>query len=145
MKTRRGGRGFALMLALFLIVTLAAVSVYLLTVSTGQLEASAQDEQAARAHQAARTGLEVAAYGILRPPNLDCAGVAQTLSLGGGLTGFSVTVTCSESSEDEGERAGPGAVRLFQVTATGCNSGGACPGAPGPTYAERQLHLTLSR
>lgn len=145
MTARRSNRGFALMLAVFLIVTLAAISVYVLTVSTAQVEASAQDEQAARAYQAARTGIELAAYAILRPPSLDCAGVAQTLNLGGGLAGFSVTITCAESSEDEGDRAGPSAVRLFRLTATGCNSGGVCPGAPAPTYAERQLHLTIAR
>ena len=46
-------RGFALMLAVFMIVTLAAIGVYLVTVSTGQTQAVSQDEQGVRAYQAA--------------------------------------------------------------------------------------------
>jgi MSHA biogenesis protein MshP len=140
----RRAEGFALMLAVFLIVTLSAVAAYLLTIQTGQTEAASQDEQSARAYLAARTGLDVAAYQILRG-NAACAAVNQTLPLGQGLAGFSVTIQCTSSAEDEGERAGVTAFQLFRVTATGCNSG-ACPlASPGPTYVERQLTLTLAR
>jgi hypothetical protein len=131
------------MLAVFLIVTLAAIAVYLLTIQTGQTEALVQDEQAAAAHSAARTGLEVAAYQILRA-NAACAAVTQTIVLGQRLAGFSVTVQCASSSENEGERSGVDAIQLFRITATGCNRA-TCPGAVGPTYVERQLHLTLAR
>jgi MSHA biogenesis protein MshP len=134
-------QGFALMLAVFLIVTLAAVAVYVLTISTTQTEASAQEEKAARAYQAARTGLEWAAYQVLRS-NADCATLHnQTLVLQQGLAGYRVSVLCTSSSENEG----PTALQVFQVTATGCN-GASCPlGAPDMTYVERQLHLTLAR
>ena len=56
---KRAGRarGFALILAIFMIVTLAAVGVYLVTVSTGQVQAVAQDVNATRAYRAARAGL----------------------------------------------------------------------------------------
>jgi MSHA biogenesis protein MshP len=142
-------RGFALMLAVFLIVTLAVVGVYLVTISTGQSAAVSQDEQAGRAYQAARAGLEYAAFRLVQPPTATtaCADVAGTLALPQVGGGFVVTLTCTESSEAEGERTGPNEVRLFQVTATGCNSGATCVplASPAPTYVERQLHLTLAR
>lgn len=54
------------MAALFIIVTLAAIGTYLLTVSTGQVAAATQDEQGARAYQAARAGIEWGAYQVLK-------------------------------------------------------------------------------
>ena len=47
MMPARRNQGFALILAVFLIVTLAAVGVYLVTIQTGQAAAVIQDEQAA--------------------------------------------------------------------------------------------------
>jgi MSHA biogenesis protein MshP len=139
--TQRRQAGFALMMAVFLIVTLAAIGVYLLTVTTAQTEAVAQDEQAARAHQAARAGMEWAAYRVLRT-GLGCAPLTQTLALGQGLSGFSSTI---QIECDGAEVEGGASIELFRVTATGCNSGTCPAGAPGPTYVERQLHLTLAR
>lgn len=140
----RRTEGFALMLAVFLIVTLSAVAAYVLTIQTGQAEAVTQDEQSARAYLAARTGLEVAAYQVLRG-SAACGAVNQTLPLGQGLAGFAVTVQCTSTSENEGERTGADAVQLFRITATGCNAV-SCPAVLAtPTYVERQLHLTLAR
>lgn len=138
-------RGFATMLALFLIVTVGAVAGYLLTISSGQIEASAQEEKAARAYQAAYTGVQWAAFQILRAGAACAALNGQTISLGVALAGYSATVECTSSSEDEGSRTGANAVQLFHVTATGCNSA-TCPQAtPTAVYVERQLHLTLAR
>jgi MSHA biogenesis protein MshP len=119
-------RGFALMAALFIIVTLAAIGVYLVTVSTGQLAAGAQDEQAARAYQ------------VLI--NSSCAAGPQTLTL---PQGFVVQVSCAPSAaESEGSRQITG----YTVTATGCNNAGGCGAAnTAATYVERQLQLTLSK
>jgi len=135
---RRAQRGFALMAALFIIVTLAAIGVYLLTVSTGQLAAGAQDEQAERAYQAARTGIEWGAYQVL--VNSSCAAGPQTLTL---PQGFVAQVSCASSAaETEGSRQVTG----YTVTATGCNNAGGCGAAnTAATYVERQLQLTLSK
>jgi MSHA biogenesis protein MshP len=136
--------GFALMMAIFAIVTLAAIGVYLLTVSNAQLEATAQDEQGARAHQAARTGIEWAAFQILRNSG-NCGTVSTTLNLQQGLQGFHATIGCTVTAEDEGENSGVNAIKVYQITVTGCNNA-TCPLAnPGPTYVERQLQLTLAR
>ena len=45
----RRQHGFALMAALFILVTLTAIGTYLLTISAGQVAAGTQDEQGGRA------------------------------------------------------------------------------------------------
>lgn len=141
---KRRAQGFVLMLALFLIVSLAAIGVYLLTVATGQLEAGIQDEQGARAYQAARAGLEWGAYRVLRDPAFAaaCAGAVQTQNLAyiNGLNGFHGVVTC-QSAGNETEAGA--AVRMFRITAKGCNQAG-CPAPSLPIHVERELQLTLS-
>jgi MSHA biogenesis protein MshP len=146
------------MLAVFMIVTLAAIGLYLVTISTGQIEAATQDEQSARAHQAARAGIEWAAFQLLRNPTstfastcpIDPAKISQTLTTlgqglppGQGLSGFFSTVTCQRFGPDETE--GTQTVRVYRVVSTGCNSN-PCPasGVIGPTYVERQLQLTIT-
>ena len=149
-RPRRGrsrSRGFALMLALFMLVSLAAIGAYLLSISTGQTIAVAEDVAAANAYQAARTGIDWAAYQILRNPGgafaTGCDGGAtnQTLTLSGGLAGFYAEVACqSPGTEIEGGTT----LRGYQVTVTACNQT-PCGSSPGPTYVERQLQLTLTK
>lgn len=143
----RRPRGFVLMLVVFLIVTLAAIGAYLLTVSTGQIEAATQDEQGARAYQSARAGVEWGAFQLLRNAGgayaSACAGgsASQTLALPGELGGFFARVACQKvGSETEGATT----LEVFRLVSTGCNAN-PCPGAPSPTYVERQLQLTLTR
>jgi MSHA biogenesis protein MshP len=149
--------GFILMAALFLIVTFAAIGLYLVTVSTGMVEAATQGEQGARAYQAARTGIDWAAFQVLRnsdvPPALagdfgpKCKttnAATQTLDLGtlGGSAGtFRSTITCSRSTEVEGGIT----VEIYLLTANGCNGSAACPGVKDSTYVERELQLILSK
>lgn len=139
MKLLLGQRGFALMMAVFMIVTMAAIGVYLVTVTTGQLAASTQDEQGARAYQAARTGLEVGAYQLLR--GVATCTPTQLLTLTQGLNGFFATVTCSALLESEGGTP----ITVYLVTSTGCNISGCAPSPPGSTYVERQLQITITR
>lgn len=137
----RRARGFALILALFLIISLAAIGGYLLTVSNVQVESGILDEQGARAYQAARAGLEWGAYRVLQASS--CAGTttfAFPTGPGDELNGFSVTVSCTAFGA---ESEGGATVSTFRITSTGCNAG-ACPGAPVPGYVERQLQLTVA-
>lgn len=130
------------MAALFIIVTLAAIGAYLLTISTGQVAAASQDEQAAKAYQAARTGIDWGAYRVLI--NSSCV-ASQTIQLqtgGGGLSGFWVQVDCSlVGAESEGGAP----VNVYLITATGCNRSACGSANTEPTYVERQLRLTLSK
>jgi MSHA biogenesis protein MshP len=138
--TPRRARGFALVLALFLIVSLAAIGAYLVTVSNVQVETTTKDELGARAYQAARAGLEWGAYRVLRDTN--CApGPVVIAFVTAELAGFQAEVTC----EDFGpETEGGTTVNTFRIVSTGCNLS-PCSGAPGPTYVNRQLQLTVAR
>ena len=141
-------QGFALMMAVFMIVTLAAIGVYLVTMSTGQMAAASQDEQATRAYQAARTGVDWGAYQLLQNSGgsfgTGCAPgpVTQVITLSQGLIGFYSRVQCQQVGIGETE-AGV-TVNVYRLTVTGCNISSAC-GSVGPTYVERQLQLTLTK
>lgn len=160
--TQPANRGFVLMAALFLIVTFAAIGLYLVTVSMGQIEAVTQDEQAARAYQAARAGIEWGAFQVLRNVDVPPAAVSdfgptcktsnsatQTLTFGSLATGslgapagadlFRSTVTCSRTTESEAGNT----VQIYVITSTGCNRA-ACTASGDSTYVERQLQLVLS-
>ncbi len=134
----RRARGFALVMAVFLIVSLAAVGAYLLTLSNVQVETGIMDEQGARAYQASRAGLEWGAYRVLRNGSCVTGPTAITFSTVE-LAGFRAEVACT-AYLPETEGATP--VNVFRITATGCNAG-ACTGG-GATYVERQLQLTVT-
>ena len=158
MTTLSASRGFVLMAALFLIVTFAAIGAYLITISSGQIEAATQDEQGARAYLAARTGVDWAAYQLLQrsavppaaagdfgPTCISANTASATLTLGplGGPAGgdsFRVAVSCTRSTETEGGVT----VEVFLVTSTGCNRA-ACGASGDATYVERQLQLVLAK
>jgi MSHA biogenesis protein MshP len=142
------------MAAMFIIVTLAAISVYLLTISTGQLASVAQDEQGARAYQAARAGIDWGAFQVLRnsagafaATTCTTPAASQTLDLGtlgapGGAS-FRATVTCTRTTETEAGAT----VQIYVVTATGCNRASCpvtVPDATYTTYVERQLRLIVA-
>lgn len=136
--TRRRSRGFALVLAVFLIVSLAAIGTYLLSVSNVQLETGVMDEQGARAYQAARAGLDWGAYRILR--NGTCPAGTTTIALPVALAGFYAEVTCTSfGAETEGGTP----VTTYRIVATGCNAT-PCSSGSGATYVERQLQLTVA-
>lgn len=133
-------RGFALMLAVFLIVTLAAIGVYLVTVSTGQAQAVSQDVQGARAYQAARAGIEWGTYQQLRGPG--CSSTPLTFT-NPGLNGFRAEVTCGQVGTTETE--GTASVKVYLITSKGCNANPCSPATPAPTYVERELQLTITQ
>jgi MSHA biogenesis protein MshP len=143
-------RGFLLMAALFLIVTFATIGAYLVTITAGQVEAATQDEQGTRAYQAARTGIEWAAYQVLINPagafaTTTCTTplASQNLALGafGGPGGtFQVSVTCTRTTENEAGNT----IQVYAITSTGCNRA-ACTGVGTSAYVERQLQLVLAQ
>lgn len=140
MRTVRHIRGFALMLAIFLIVTLAAVGVYMVTVSTGQAQAVAQDVLATRAYQAARAGLERGVYQRLIIGN--CAIPAVTTFTNPGLSGFYAEVSCTAAgSETEGTTP----VSIYLIVSKGCNATPCTPAVPDTNYVERELQVTVSQ
>src|SRR5690349_104443 len=111
---RRQSAGFALMAALFIIVTLTAIGAYLLTISTGQLAAGVQDEQSTRAYQAARAGIDWGAYEVLTLGPA-CPAVPQPMV----LLGYTVNVTCALVTTEM--EAGT-SINVYQLTSTACNA-----------------------
>lgn len=140
--TLRRARGFALILALFLIVSLAAIGAYLLSVSNVQVESGIKDEEGARAYQAARAGLDWGAYRVLRAGA--CAGTTTITFPTGGpsdfLAGFYAEVACTSNPP---ENEGGAAITTYSIVSTGCNAT-PCASGSGAAYVERQLQLTVA-
>jgi MSHA biogenesis protein MshP len=148
----RSARGFLIIAAVFLLVVLAGLVAYLMTVSTTSQSASVADLNSARSYQASRAGLEVAAFQVLQSPGTCMA--SQNIAFTGNLAGYTATVTCESSGA---LTEGGGSVTAYKLVSNGCNEpvGPACPNsALVPTvvstttsayYAERELSLTLTK
>ena len=141
MNAPRKQHGVSLITAIFLIVVLAALGAFLVTVSGLQQASSALDLQGSRAYQAARSGIEWQAFQALR--NGSCTGA--TFVPGATLTDFTVTVGCEVMPYSEVTVA---TGTVYRITATACNrpSAGTCPNnaSPGQNYVERQLQATMA-
>lgn len=139
-------RGFSLVMAVFLLVSLAAIGAALLTVSTSQTETSIADEGGALVFLAARSGSDWGAYELLRNPGgayasaCNTGAQVQNLSFGGALAGTAAQVVCTSLGT---ETEGADSVRVYQLVVTACNQA-LCPGTVGAGYLERQLQLTLT-
>ena len=131
-------RGFSLISAIFLLVVIAALGTFAVTLSTTQQQSAALDVMSARAYQAARAGIEWGAYQVLNGG----ACVAGTVlpALPGTLSGFAVTVGCVSTAHDDTGAANGVNVTVWNITST------ATQGAVGtPNYVERQLNVTIAR
>lgn len=145
----RQAGGFTMVSALFIVVVLAALGAAITKVSTRQHLGSAAEVESARALQAARAGLEWAAFQVLRNPAPPaaapaCFGTASFTAAG--LTQYTITVSCSRTAGTDGSST----MTFYQLTASACNAptSGACPStaaSPSNTYVERQLAWTVMR
>ena len=156
--------GFTLVTAIFLLVVLAMLGAFMLSLTGIQQSSSQLDVQGVRAFQAARAGIEWGVWQVLDPSHTlnpsSCSPVVLpgcptsptnlgplTTPLAESLSPFTVTVTCSatiNAPTTEGNRN----IGAYQIIATACNqpSGGACPNAsPASGYVERQLQATISK
>jgi len=127
--------GFVLPTAIFLLVVLAALATYMVSLSRTSHLSSALDIQGTRAYLAARAGIEWGAWQLLR--NSSCAAASPTLTLGGTLAAFSVKVSCVPSGP---YTDGADTVAIYQITST------ATSGAPNEVdYVERQIQASFSK
>jgi MSHA biogenesis protein MshP len=147
-RARHTRRGFTLISAIFIVVVLAALGTAIAAISQRQHLGTATELQHARALQAARAGLEWAAFQVLRspaPPAPAPACPAPVSFVPADLGGFTVTVSCASSTGTDG----PETLTFYQLVANACNApaGGGCPAATKtePTYVERQLSWTVMR
>ena len=152
MARSRGQRGFTMLSVIFILVVLAALGAALASISVRQQLGSAAEIQSVRALQAARAGLEWAAFQVLRnpaPPAAAPACFSATSFTMAGIAGFTVTVSCTRTPASGTVSDGATDLAFYELRANACNapSAGACPasGTPQPSYVERQLGWTVKR
>lgn len=127
-------RGFAIATALFLVVILAMLGAFMVSMSNTEHSTSAQDVRGSQAYRAARMGMEWAVAKICNgagcaTPLTACPAASTTMSAA--PNGFTVTVDCTMNSYNEA-----GTTRyIFWVTSTATSSGS----AGGLGFLERQF------
>ena len=136
--------GFSLVAAVFLLVVLATLGTYMVTISAVQQKTTLFALQAARAERAVRSGVEWALYQVLDPAGdviAACGGAPSTPTTNTltltvpGLAGFTVDVTCSYTQHQQG----PDNFNVFAIDAV------ARYGTFGqPDFTSRTLQVTAT-
>lgn len=100
----QGQRGVALVAAIFLIVVVALLAGFLVSIAGASRTASAYAAVESRARHAAESGLEWAVHRLLTNPVApDCSGFPASFALaGGGSGGFRITAQCNGQAVTEG-------------------------------------------
>ncbi|MDD2706260.1 MAG: hypothetical protein PHU07_13145 [Acidocella sp.] len=141
---RKIQHGFSLVTAIFLLVVIAALGVFAVTLSTSQQQGAVLDVLGARAYQAARAGIEWGAYqAISNPAAINCpvGGAASNPvampAAPSTLAVFAVDVSCRGYApvSEAGDT-----VTLYQMTSTATQGAVATP-----DYVERQMQATIVR
>ena len=133
-ETNKMQRGFSIVSAIFLLVVIATLGTFAVTLSTTQQQSSATDMQGAQAYQAARAGIEWGAYQVLRNGGI-CNPTTPLPALPGTLSGFTGTVKCTPTGYNEDGVA----KSIYQITST------ASQGALGtPGRVEREISVTIA-
>ncbi len=123
--------GFTLISAIFLLVVIAALGLFAVTISTTQQQTSVMDFQGSRAYQAAKAGIEWGIYRVTK--DSACPTTSPTMPAGQ-LSSFTVALTCSFSTYTEGTDT----FSVYQLTSK------ASSGTIGSSnYVERQLQVAI--
>lgn len=126
-RVRHLQQGFAAVAAVFLVVVLAALGGFMVSISNTQHLTQAQDIQGTRAYWAARAGLE---WGVGR---VLAGGACPAASTSLAIEGFTVVVRCGASTYvDNGNRV------VYQFNATASMG-------TGSTAIERSVSSTLEQ
>lgn len=130
-------RGIALPTAIFVIVVLAALGAFTINLSGVQQTTTTQAITAARVSLAARSGLEWAVHRAVATTQPGTCGASTSFApAGDGLTGTSLAVTCSYSTQS----GGGATYHVYYLTST------ASYGTAGtPDYVERKIEATVCR
>lgn len=138
-------QGFSLVTAIFLLVVIAALGVFAVTLFTTQQQSAALDVMGTRAYHAARAGIEWGAYQVL-PNSAVPGGLAANCRAGAAsapvaplpntLAGFNVNVECNAASQVEGAAT----LWVYQLTSTATQGAVATP-----DYVERQMTVTIAQ
>lgn len=122
--------GFAAVAALFVLVVLAALGAYMVSISSSQQLNAAKDLQGSRAYWAARAGLEWAIGSVAGAP-----AACPTPPVPFTIEGFSVSITCVRNSYDEA-----GTARVIYTLGARASAGGA---AGDLGFVERSLSASV--
>ena len=121
--------------AIFLLVVIASLGAFAVTISNSQHQSDAMDVMGKRAYQAARAGIEAGVYQIIQT---HACPVSPTVTLTDiYLSSFTVTLTCAPT----GPVNDPTPVTIYTLTSTATL--GATPG--GPDYFNRQLSVNIAQ
>lgn len=134
---RKSERGFAIVSAVFLLVVLAALGAFMVSLSGVGHATPSQALIATRVYYGARSGLEWGTHQAVSPAagSGSCNASTGFALSGTGLEGVSVTVTCSATTH-----TGPTDYYVYYLTST------ATFGSLGsPDYAERKMEATVCR
>lgn len=113
--TRAAQRGFSLVVAIFILVILALLGAFMLTLSVVERSTSSYAVQGARAYDAALSGIE---WGVREALSAGACPATTTFALtGAGLDGFSVTVQCSSTDHVE-PQSDPGQFKVYVITSS---------------------------
>jgi MSHA biogenesis protein MshP len=138
-------KGFSMITAIFLLVVLGTLGTMMVTFFAAQQQSSAMDVTGSRTYQAARAGIEWAAYNISITPQGSlwggCVAAGNPLGvLAGSLSPFTVTINCTASNPPITEGTGP-VIYVYSITSTAVAGG-----APGNRdYVERVITATFGR
>jgi MSHA biogenesis protein MshP len=140
-KMRNRQAGFGIVSAVFILVILALLGVSITFMAGTQRNAVMIDILGSRAYQAAR--IDWGTYRALVSAACPVAPTNLTFPAASSLAPFTVTVTCTQSTTDEGGTP----VVLYSIVANACNipTGGACPNGAtnSATYVERQVTAVI--
>mgnify|MGYP001618190468 CR=1 FL=1 len=149
---RKRQRGFGIAAAIFILLVLAVLGAFIVTVSTTQHAGAALDVQGTQTYRAARSGIEWGVYHALKPVT-SCSNSTDI----GAVSGMQVTVECNQVlvggvPPDEVKPDGTNTVNLYTITATACNLPNAsspnCPGTnniSNPNYVERRIRVMVEK
>ena len=139
MTIQRDNSGFSLVTALFLLVILAALGVFVITIRSTQQATSTLSILDARAMAAAQSGMQWAVHRVRNQPvDLGCGGAGAGFNLQGpGLDGFSVAISCVATPNIVEGGDPPYSMYALTVTASRGVLGS-------PDYVRRTLQATVT-
>jgi len=137
-------QGFSLISAIFILIVLASLGAYMVTVGGTNRSSSTAALQGARAYQAARSGIDWSAYRIVTAIN---PGTAQNecdniINAGNftltatGLNGFTINTSCGFTTHTQNADN----ITVYQITST-ATFGGAYGS---PDFIQRRISATIS-
>lgn len=127
--SQRAAAGFAIVTAIFVLVVLAALGVFMLTLSGTHQATPRQSLLAARVYYGAKAGLD---WGIQQAIAAGSCAASTPINLtGNGLSGVTATVTCASTAHTGGT--------VYRITST------AVSGTFGALdYSQRRMEATVS-